>query len=188
MPAATDAQIISLFHSRDQKALSATQQKYGGLCHSIAKNILGSSEDAEECLNDALLRLWESIPPANPKNLAAYLSVTVRNIACNRRAAANAAKRGGGEMDVALSEIENVLASPDRSDAVLDTMALSEALNRFLGGLLPEARVMFVLRYWGDLTIGEIAEKCGVGQSKVKMSLLRTRNDLKAFLEEEGLR
>ncbi|MBP0974591.1 MAG: RNA polymerase subunit sigma-70, partial [Oscillospiraceae bacterium] len=61
MPAATDAQIISLFHERDQKALSETQQKYGGLCRSIAKYILGSREDAEECLNDALLRLWESI-------------------------------------------------------------------------------------------------------------------------------
>ena len=188
MPAATDAQIISLFHARDQKALSETQQKYGGLCHSIAKNILGSHEDAEECLNDALLRLWESIPPAKPNNLAAYLSVTVRNLACNRREASRAAKRGGGELTVALSEIEEVLASPERPDTALDTRAISEAINRFLGELQPETRVMFVLRYWGDLTVREIAEKCGVGQSKVKMSLLRTRNDLKAFLEEEGLR
>ena len=65
---------------------------------------------------------------------------------------------------------------------------VSAFINRFLGELQPETRVMFVLRYWGDLTVREIAEKCGVGQSKVKMSLLRTRNDLKAFLEEEGLR
>ena len=86
-------------------------------------------------------------------------------------------------MDVALSEIENVLAAPDRPDAVLDTMAIADAINRFLGNLQAETRVMFVLRYWGDLTVREIAEKCGVGQSKVKMSLLRTRNDLKAFLE-----
>ena len=112
----------------------------------------------------------------------------MRNLACNRRAAAKAAKRGGGELDVALSELENVLASPERPDAVLDTMALSDAINRFLGNLESETRVMFVLRYWGDLTIKEIADKCGVGQSKVKMTLLRTRNDLKAFLEEEGLR
>lgn len=188
MSSTSDAQIISLFHARDQKALSETQQKYGGLCHSIAKNILGSREDAEECLNDALYKLWETIPPARPKNLAAYLSVTVRNLACNRRAAAKAAKRGGGELDVALSELENVLASPEQPDSVLDTRALSDAMNRFLGGLEAETRVMFVLRYWGDLTIKEIAEKCGAGQSKVKMTLLRTRDDLKAFLEEEGLR
>lgn len=188
MPSATDAQIISLFHARDQKALSETQQKYGGLCQCIARNILGSREDAEECLNDALLRLWESIPPAKPKNLAAYLSVTVRNLACNRRASARAARRGGGEVEIALSEIEDVLAAPDRPDAVLDTMALSDAINRFLGTLQPETRVMFVLRYWGDLSVREIADKCCVGQSKVKMSLLRTRNDLKAFLEKEGLR
>ena len=57
-----------------------------------------------------------------------------------------------------------------------------------LDDLPAEARVMFVLRYWSDLSIKEIAAHCDVGQSKVKMTLLRTRNALKTYLEKEGLR
>ncbi len=184
----TDAQLVELLCQRDQSGLSATEQKYGGLCHSIANHILGSREDAEECLNDALLKLWESIPPEKPRSLAAYLSVIVRNLACSRRAAAHAAKRGGGEFAVALSEIEDTLAAPDHPEAILDTIAISDALNRFLGELPAETRVMFILRYWGEMSIKEIAERCDAGQSKVKMTLLRTRSQLKTYLEKEGLR
>ncbi len=183
----SDEQIVLLYHERDQRAISETERKFGGLCHTIAKNILGSREDAEECVNDALMKLWEAIPPEKPRNLAAFLTVTVRNLACNRRAAQRAAKRGGGEITAALSELENVIAAPDNPEAVLDTMALSDAINRFLGDLPAETRVMFVLRYWSNLSIKEIADKCCVSQSKVKMTLLRTRNHLKDALSEEGL-
>ena len=184
----TDAELLGLFRQRDQAALSGTQQKYGRLCRSIAHNIRDSSEDAEECMNDTLLKLWESIPPEQPRSLAAYISVIVRNLACNRRTAGHRQKRGGGEFSVALSEIENTLAAPDQIEKVLDTMAIGDALDRFLNDLPQETRVMFILRYWSDLTISEIASRCGVGQSKVKMTLLRTRNALKAYLEKEGLR
>ena len=182
-----DDQIIALYFRRDQQAIAYTEKKYGGLCQSIAKCILGSREDAEECVNDALFKLWEAIPPAKPQNLAAFLTVTVRNLACNRRASKKAAKRGGGEVAVALSEIEEVLASKDNPEAELDARAVSDELNSFLGDLPAETRVMFVLRYWSNLSIKEIADKCGVSQSKVKMTLLRTRSHLKEHLEEEGL-
>lgn len=187
MHSITDEQIVSLYFNRDQQAIAHTQQKYGGLCRSIANSILGNHEDAEECLNDALLKMWDSIPPAKPKSLIAYLSVAVRNLACNRRASNRAEKRGGGEVAAALSEIENILAAPDNPEQVIDKMALSDAINRFLDGLPAETRVMFVLRYWSNLSIKEIADKCCVGQSKVKMTLLRTRNDLKSQLEKEGI-
>ena len=183
----TDEQIVLLFHERDQRALTETERKFGGLCHTIAKNILGSREDAEECVNDALLKMWEVIPPEKPRSLAAFLTVTVRNLACNRRASQRAAKRGGGEVAAALSELENVIAAPDDPEAVLDKMALTDALNSFLGDLPAETRVMFVLRYWSNLSVKEIADKCCVSQSKVKMTLLRTRNRLKEALDEEGL-
>ena len=184
----TDAELLELFFQRDQAALAGTQQKYGGLCCSIAHGILGSREDAEECMNDALLRLWESIPPEKPRSLAAYISVVVRNLACNRREASHTQKRGSGEFAVALSEIEDTLASPENPERVIDTIAIGDALDRFLDGLPAETRVMFVLRYWSELSIREIAARCGCGQSKVKRTLLRTRRELKAYLEKEGLR
>ena len=183
-----DDQIIALYFRRDQQAIAYTEKKYGGLCQSIAKCILGSREDAEECMNDALLTLWDTIPPEKPRSLAAYISVIARNLAINRRLAAHRQKRGGGEFSVALSEIENTLAAPDQLESVLDTIAIGDAIDRFLDDLPAETRVMFVLRYWSDLSIKEIADRCDVGQSKVKMTLLRTRNALKAYLEKEGLR
>ena len=184
----TDSELIGLFSRRDQAALSGTQQKYGRLARRIAINILGSREDAEECMNDTLLTLWETIPPEKPRSLAAYISVIARNLAINRRLAAHRQKRGGGEFTVALAEIENTLAAPDQLESVLDTIAIGDAIDRFLDDLPAEARVMFVLRYWSDLSIKEIAARCDVGQSKVKMTLLRTRNALKTYLEKEGLR
>ena len=184
----TDAELLGLFSQRDQTALSGAQQKYGRLARRVALNILDSREDAEECMNDTLLTLWETIPPETPRSLAAYISVIARNLAINRRLAAHRQKRGGGEFSVALSEIENTLAAPDQLESVLDTIAIGDAIDRFLDDLPAEARVMFVLRYWSDLSIKEIAARCDVGQSKVKMTLLRTRNALKAYLEKEGLR
>ena len=89
MPNLTDAELLGMFSRRDQTALSGTQQKYGRLARRIALNILGSSEDAEECMNDALLTLWETIPPEEPRSLAAYISVIARNLAINRRLAAH---------------------------------------------------------------------------------------------------
>ncbi len=183
----TDEQIVDLFFCRDQQALAAAQKKYGKLCHSIAYGILGSREDAEECLNDALLKMWESIPPNKPERFAAFFSVTVRNLACNRREAQRAEKRGGGAFCEALSEFENTLANPENPEHVIETVVLTEALNRFLGSLPAETRVMFVLRYWSNFSIQEIAEKCCVSQSKVKMILLRTRKALRKLLEKEEI-
>lgn len=187
MHSVSDEEIIARFFDRDQQAIAHTQQKYGGLCRKIANGILGNREDAEECLNDALLKLWDSIPPAKPKSLIAYLSVAVRNLACNRRAAERAEKRGGGAFAEALSEFENVLAAPENPERVIDTIALGDAVNRFLSGLKAEQRAMFVMRYWSNLSIKEIAEKCCVSQSKVKMTLLRLRKELGALLAEEEL-
>ncbi len=183
----SDECIIEMFFRRDQQALAVTQKKYGKLCSSIAYGILGSREDAEECLNDALMKLWESIPPNRPNRFAAFLSVMVRNLACNRRAAQHTEKRGSGVIGTALSEIENTLAHPDTPEQAIDAIALSDAINRFLGTLPKETRVIFVLRYWGNLEIKEIAAKCGISQSKTKMTLLRTRNALKEQLEKEEL-
>ena len=188
MPDLNDSQLLALFNQRDQAALAATEKQFGRFCLRIANNILGCREDAEECVNDALMKLWNSIPPEQPHSFAAYLSVIVRNLACSRRTAANAKKRGGGEFTIALAEIEDTLASPEHPEAVLDTIAIGDALNRFLDTLPAETSAIFVMRYWSDMSIKEIAARCGKGQSKVKMTLLRTRNALKEYLEQEGLR
>ena len=88
-----DQAIITLFEQRSEQAISVSEQQYGALCRSVARGITGSSEDAEECLNDAMLTAWNAIPPAKPRNFRAYLLRLVRNAALDRYRAARAEKR-----------------------------------------------------------------------------------------------
>ena len=90
-----DGAIIRLFFARDERAADECRKKYGGLCFTVAMNVLGDGRDAEECVNDALLSAWESIPPESPRSLSAYLCRISRNLALNRRREASAEKRGG---------------------------------------------------------------------------------------------
>lgn len=48
----TDREIVQLYWNRNQEAIPATAEKYGTYCSSIARNILGNNEDAEEYVND----------------------------------------------------------------------------------------------------------------------------------------
>ena len=88
-----DINIIKLFESRSEEALSETDKKYGAYCFACAKNILGSDEDAKECLNDTYLCLWNSIPPQKPENLRAFAAKICRNLALNMFRKKNTEKR-----------------------------------------------------------------------------------------------
>lgn len=178
-----DWQIIELFWNRSEEAVTAAAEKYGNYCHRIAYNILASREDSEECVNDTYLRAWNAIPPHRPENLSAFLGRITRNLAFDRYAAATADKRGGGELPLVLDELQTCLPQPGMEE----NLALTDALNRFLGGLKPEQRKIFMLRYWQVLSVEEVAKTLCISQSKVKMTLLRTRRQLREFLEKEEL-
>ncbi|MBO4879764.1 MAG: RNA polymerase sigma factor [Clostridia bacterium] len=180
-----DERLIRLYLERDEAALEETARKYGNYLHSIAFGILRDAADAEECVNDALLRAWESIPPMEPENPAAYFGKLTRTAALNMYAVSRAQKRGGGETEAALDELEGCI--PAKNGDAAESLALRDALDRFLSGLGEESRIIFLQRYWYFRTVAEIASELGVSQSKVKSSLFRTRNKLKAYLEEEGL-
>ncbi len=125
-----DKEIIKLYFGRHEEAISETEKKYGRYCHYIARNILGNDEDSEECVNDTYLRAWESIPPACPENLAAYLGKITRNLAIGRYREKYSKKRGGGETAIALDELSECIA--DGSGDISDQVVLENALNRFL--------------------------------------------------------
>ena len=148
--------------------------------------MLHSREDSEECVNDTWWRAWSSIPPERPRILSAFLGTITRNLALHRYEKLHAGKRGGGETAAALEELAEVLASGDvtEAEAILQTEGseLTELLNGFLGGLSPDARVIFLQRYWYMEPVKEIAAGLGVSEGKVKMSLLRTRRKLAEYL------
>ena len=182
-----DKQIIDLYWARSERAIEETDKQYGKLCHRIAFNILFDSQDSEECVNDTYLKTWAAIPPRRPAKLSAFLGKITRNLALNRYERKTAEKRGGGEVPVALEELAQCVPDPVSVEQMLDARILAEKLNEFLSNLSAEARKIFMRRYWEVCTVSEIAKIYGISESKVKVSLFRTREKLKAFLEQEGI-
>lgn len=177
-----DQQILVLFGARDEQAIRAVADKYGGFCRGIAFGILGDRRDAEECFNDVLMRVWNAIPPACPENLPSYLAACTRRRALNLFEQQKAKKRGGGVQTVPLSEVEGVVA-----EETAENPALADALNRFLGSLEKETRVIFMEYYYFDDTAAEIARAHGCSVVRVKSLLLRTKRALERALRKEGL-
>ncbi len=182
-----DHEIIELYFARDERAVSETSGKYGKLCAGLAQRILGNREDAEECCNDVMFKVWNAIPPERPQHFAAYLVRLTRNTALDLYDRQHAAKRGGTQTAVALDELEQVLPAPDDVEAAQEGAETGELLNRFLASLPDETRNIFVLRYVYLLPVKEIAERTGCSVSKVKTSLHRTRNSLKEYLGGDNL-
>ena len=183
----TDEQIIELYWVRSERAITETDEKYGKMCHGIAYRILDDREDSEECVNDGYLRIWNSIPPKRPQFLPAFLGRIVRNLALNRFEQRNALKRGGGEVPLALEELGSCIPSGEDPIEQVEEKILRSLISGFISGMKREERVIFLLRYWELQPVARIAELCRCSESKVKMSLHRSRQKLKAVLEKEGI-
>ena len=180
-----DDQIVELYRQRDEAAIKETAQKYGSYCYRIAYDILHSEQDAEECVNDVYMRAWESIPPHKPERLSTYLGKLTRHVAINRYLHDRAQKRNA-KTDTVFDEVLDLI--PDAEEGhFIDEMALKECLNRFIGALPQQTRVVFVRRYWYMHDVKVIAASMGLSESNVKVMLLRTRKKLKAFLKKEGI-
>ncbi|MCL2187721.1 MAG: sigma-70 family RNA polymerase sigma factor [Defluviitaleaceae bacterium] len=182
-----DDKIIDLYFSRMEIAIAETRKKYGGRLFTVARNILFNKEDAEECVNDTLMKAWQHIPPKRPEMLGAYLSKIVRNLSINALQAKKAAKRGGDEVNLLLGELTECIASPHTPENTHEANEVTNALNMFLAKQEKTARVAFVLRYFHGESINNICTRFNMGESKVKSILFRTRKKLRTHLEKEGI-
>lgn len=181
-----DGEIIRLLFARSEQALTELAKKYGPLCGALARNLLGSDQDAEECVNDTWLAAWNAIPPAKPELLQAYLCRLTRNIAVTRYHEARAAKRDR-RYDRALDQLEGCLASRLTAEGELEAKELAQAIGRFLETLDRENRVLFVRRYWYADSVAELGRRTGIGSAAVSARLFRLRRKLKHDLEQEGM-
>lgn len=182
-----DHQIVQLYWDRAEDAIAQSEQKYGGYCYAIAQNLLGVREDSEECVSDTWLNAWQAMPPQRPARLAAFLGRITRNLALDRWRRTVAAKRGAGQTALLLEELAECLPAPGGAEDWLDERELTALLDRFLAGLAPQTRLIFLRRYWYGCPVRQIAADCGLTESKVKMTLLRTREKLRTVLEKEGI-
>lgn len=181
-----DGKIVQLYWDRDERAIPATAEKYGGYCTSIARNILGSRDDAEECVNDTYLRAWNAMPPHRPEVLPAFLGKLVRNVSLDRCRRNAAGKRGGGELPAVLGELSEVVSGTEDVGQTLERRELLNAINDFLTLLPPEKRGIFVRRYWYTESISKIASRYGMKDGAVSMALGRLRAGLRSYLTERG--
>lgn len=184
-----DNDIIGLFLARDESAVVEVKEKYGGLCYSIAYNVLRNQEDAEECVSDLYIKLWNAIPPAEPNNLKAYICKVVRNISL-LRLKYNEAGRRTGKLSVPLSEIEGAFEGSE--DAASDLTEADEGkagklISEFLRRQKSEQREVFIRRYWFMDSVKQIAADYSFSESKVKSMLARTRSKLKRYLKKGGI-
>ena len=180
-----DKQIIRLFFQRSEQAIAELSQKYGALCFQLANNILNDHQDAEECVNDAYLGAWNSIPPQSPNPLRSYICRIVRNHSLKKLRANTALKRGS-QFEVSLSELEACI--PDNSlDEQLAASELAAQINAFLSALPGDDRVMFVKRYWFSESLSEIANAFAITENNASVRLNRIRGKLHQHLKEAAL-
>ena len=181
-----DAKIVQLYWDRDEQAISATANKYGSYCTSIANNILGNREDAEECVNDTYMTAWTSLPPHRPNSLCAYLGKITRNLSIKRYKHNTAYKRGGGQAVLVLEEIAEFLSDKDSVEQEIDRKELIKAIDTFLGTLPAEKRSIFLRRYWFFDSISDIASRFGMTENNVSVTLNRLRFKLHNYLLKRG--
>ena len=180
-----DKLIVDLYWARNEEAITQTSVKYGNMMHGVSKSIVGSREDAEECVNDAYLAAWNSMPENRPDYLGGYMAKIIRNISLNRYDKNHAAKRYG--VQVVFEELEGCLADATTLEEQYEQGCLREVLNDFLAGLDQEKRVIFLRRYFYTDSIADIAQRMQISEGKVKTILFRLRGQLAAVLKEAGI-
>lgn len=182
-----DREIIELFWHRNEDAIPATAEKYGGLCSRIAANILTSREDCEECVNDTYLGVWNAIPVQRPKYFSAFISRITRNLAL-KKVAYNLAVKRDSSAAISFEEMSDCVSGKESVEDVMEAKRLERAINAFLERLDRERRAVFLARYWYFESIESICARTGWSESKVKSMLFQTRKKLRTYLEREGIR
>ena len=183
----SDDSIIKRLNSRDESALQDIRRLYGGICYQMAFRILENHEDAEECVNDMLMDVWDSSPPQLPTSLQAYLITLVRRSAIDRVKHDHRQKRGCTQFVQALDELSDMIPSDEQVESTLEQRELMQILKVFLETLDPDVCRIFMQRYFMAESVQTIAESNHMKVNAVKVTLLRTRRKLKDYLRKEGL-
>jgi len=178
-----DEKIIEMFFERSEQAIRELDHKYGKICHNLSYNILNNRQDAEECVNDAYLGAWNTIPPATPDPLLPYIAKIVRNISLKIYWRKEAAKRRSHNT-IALQEIESCIADRKTLEDNLEARELARMIERFLDTLTSENRVIFIRRYWFCDSYKDIAKHMGFTEKNISVRLTCIRRKMKEYLME----
>lgn len=182
----TDTEIINLFFERSEQAITELDKKHGNAVARVARNILGNSQDTEECVNDAYLGTWNTIPPHKPSPLRTFVCKIARNLA-TKKYHSNTADKRNSQYDLALDELEEYLSDRDSVEETYEAQELREAINGFMATLNYSDRFIFMRRYWYSDPVQDIAKMAHSTNNSVTVRLFRIREKLRLYLEKEGL-
>lgn len=182
----SDEQIIALYNERDERAIKETDAKYRAKLLAVARSVLHDVRDCEECLNDTYVRVWNSIPPACPDSLRAFLISITRRNAFNYYKAAKRKKRIPSDMVSSLSDLDGMLADSDAFYTEQEANRLGELLSGFVDTLSDRRAFVFMSRYYLCRPIAEIARKMGCSESTVHKEIAVIKQMLQQLLESEG--
>lgn len=180
-----DASIVKLYWERSEKAIIETDLKYGKLCRHLSDNILNNLSDAEECVNDSYLAVWNAIPDARPENFSAFLCRIVKNLSFKRLEHITAQKRKP-EMLVSLEELQDCISSSANPQASYDAAELAEVISSFLRKQDELSRNIFLRRYWYYDSVKCIANDYDMKEERISQILFKIRKKLRKHLEQEG--
>lgn len=179
-----DSQILAMIAARQQDGIGQLSEKYGAYAHAVALRFVGSSQDAEECVNDALLDVWNAKNIKEIRSLKAFVATCVRRRAVDLLRRANAEKRSQN-LCVLLSELSEV-CDAHTTESRYEAKALGARLDAFVRALKQPDRNIFLLRYFYGMEIVEIAKRQHMSRSAVDNRLSRCRKKLSAHLEEHN--
>ena len=128
----------------------------------------GQTLQATALVHEAFLRLSKekNQPWQNRTHFLAIAALSMRQILVQRARARNAEKRGGGAEKIELDE--SVMGDPAAAaTGGVDVLALDAALEK-LAALDPQQAKIVELRYFGGMTVEEVAESLGISPATVK--------------------
>lgn len=126
-----DQLIIKLFFDRSEDAIRELTLKYGKICKQLTNRFLHNEQDSEECINDAYLAVWNTIPPQNPDPFSAYVFRIVKNTAL-KKYRANTARKRNNYYDVILEEVDEFLIVNETVESEILAKEISRQINIFL--------------------------------------------------------
>lgn len=177
-----DIMMTELLYNRDEKGLAELKRRHYRLMMKIARGILKSPEDAEEAVNDALLAVWESIPPEKPEKLLPYVCRIVRRKAIDRLRYNKAAARD----ESLLTELDECIPEGSSIEDAAEKAELAAALNAWVKTLPEDRQKLFVCRYFSMYSVKDAAHEAGMSVTAATTALMRMRTQLKHYLVERG--
>ena len=174
-----EQKIIELILARDERGMDALLTHHGPLMRYIIAPILPNTEDREECLSEAAMRVWEKINQFHGDcgSFNAWLTAIARNTALNRL------RRKTNEDN----EIPESIPTPEPTpEEQLLRKERQNAVKRALGQLSQSDRNLFYRKYYYLQSTAQIAAESGMTERAVEGKLYRLKKRLRKMLGGEG--